>query len=159
MDNIQTPKTKRPPKPADTNAKKKWYDTLFAELDTGRDIQEVAEEFGVTVGSINMARGQRKRAESKRDGSSVISPEKKAKRTQRVATPSDTTPEETSLVMTPQDENYMTKSELFTELTYMRVNKVMESVVSGDNPKVKAAALTMVRELIDQSEKRSEVRE
>ena len=101
----------------------------------------------------------RKQAESDPPKKRAYTRKQKPEPAQSVATPSDEQKSETAIVMQLQGENYMTKSELFTELTYMRVNKVMESVVSGDNPKVKAAALTMVRELRDQSEKRSEVRE
>ena len=59
------PKVERPQMPQDSSARKKWYDTVFAEIDKGRDIDEVAAEFGITARQIKQSRGRRIAMEKK----------------------------------------------------------------------------------------------
>jgi len=75
-----------PPIPTDAKAKAEWYDLVFAELTSGRSPHDVAADFGITIKQINMARGQRKRAERKAAEKQGSTPEPKPEPIQSVAT-------------------------------------------------------------------------
>ena len=140
----------RPPMPSDSQQKKKWYDTIFAELEKGRSDEEVAAEFGIKVKQINLARGQRKRAVSAKTEKQGSTQKQKTKPTQREESPPETQSAPEVAMTLPS------VSSVHVDEALLRASDVLNSISSHDSTRLKAAALLMVGEIIHQANDRVE---
>jgi hypothetical protein len=136
-----------------------WYDMMLAEIDAGRDPEEVAKEYGATVSKINRARGQRERSRKKKSATILAHVTESAKANEN-APDKEVSENPTKIIdKTPSVDMYkdsITKHqrENVVNEAFARSLTVLETVSSKDGMRPKAAALMMVREIIDQASER-----